>query len=112
LAVAPFTLIETAPGMFSLLLRDLGATSGPFEAAGHAGNGYSWQALAQYMLESSLSDVVAGQVELDSGADMFCARSHDHEALTQLGELLADAASNPKRLTKLIAGVPASLWDD
>jgi hypothetical protein len=109
--MAPLSLVETSPGAFSLLLRDIDSTSGPFVAAGHSGNGYSWQSLAQYVLESSLPDV-EGRIELDSEADMFCARGADGEALTRLGEFLADAARNPRRLARLIAAVPSGLWDD
>jgi hypothetical protein len=109
--MAPLTLVETSPGSFSLLFRDLDSASGAFVAAGHSGNGYSWQALARHMLESALSDVEA-RIELDSEADMFCAHSDDPEALTRLGKLLAEAAGNPSRLAKLIATVPSTLWDD
>ena len=111
MTLAPLSLIETSPGEFSLLLRDLDSAAGPFVAAGRSGNGYSWQSLAQHMLKSALQDV-GDRTELDSEADMFCARSDDQEALGRLGGLLAEAVSNPRQLAKLIAAVPSSLWDD
>jgi hypothetical protein len=111
MSVEPLTLMETSPGRFSLLLRDLDEVSGPFEAAGHAGNGYSWEAIARHVLEFSLSEL-EDRIEFDSEADTFCAYSEDRDALRELGTILAEAARSRKRLAKLIASVPPSLWDD
>ena len=110
-SLEPLLLAETSPGTFSLLLRDLDSFSPSFEAAGHSGNGYSWEAVARHVLESSLPEAEE-RVEFDSEADMFCAHGADREALEQLGTIVADAARSPKRLAKLIATVPPALWDD
>jgi len=111
MSLAPLILDETSPGGFSLLLRDLDSFSGIFEARGHAGNGYSWQAAAQHVVESSLTEL-EDKIEFDAEADMFCARSTDRTALVRLGEALAEAARSPKTLRKLIAAVPPTRWDD
>ena len=111
MSLDPLILDETSPGVFSLLLRDLDSFSSTFEAAGHTGNGYSWEAVALHVLESSLSELEE-KIEFDSEADMFCATSEDRAALAQLGEVLAEASRSPKRLANLIAAVPPTLWDD
>lgn len=111
MSLEPLFLDETSPGKFSLLLRDLDTWSARFEAEGHSGNGYSWEAVARQLVESSLSDLEE-KIEFDSEADMFCAYGADRGALEKLGELLAEAARTPKKLAKLISSVPPSLWDD
>jgi Immunity protein 51 len=111
MSLEPLALEETSPGTFSLLLRDLDMVSAAFEAAGHSGNGYSWEAVARHIVESSLSEL-EDRIEFDSEADMFCATSADCDALAKLGGELAEGAQSRKRLAKLIASVPASLWDD
>ena len=98
----PLILDETSPGVFSLLLRDLDSFASAFEANDHVGCGYSWEALARHVVESSLSELEE-KIEFDSEADMFCATSGDRGALAQLGEALAEATRSPKRLAKLIA---------
>src|ERR1700678_1767902 len=107
MALEPFHLMETTPGAFSLLLRDLDATASTFESAGHAGNGYSWQAVAQYVLETELAHL-SEQIEFDPEADMSCAYGSDRAALEALGNRLAVVARKPRRLAKLIASIPAS----
>jgi hypothetical protein len=111
MSLEPLLLDETSPGVFNLLLRDLDSFSPVFESAGHSGNGYSWEAVARHVLESSLSEFEE-VIALNSEADMFCAHGRDRDALEQLGAVLADAARSPKGLKKLIATVPKTLWDD
>ena len=111
MSLDPLILDETSAGVFSLLLRDLDSFSSAFEAKEHVGSGYSWEAVARHVVESSLSELEE-KVEFDSEADMFCATSEDRAALAQLGEILAEATRSPKRLAKLIATVPPTLWDD
>lgn len=111
MSLEPFSIIETTPGAFSLLLRNLDTLASAFEAAGHTGNGYSWQALAQHVLDSDLPELVE-RIEFDSEADMFCAFATDRGSLERLGEHLATLARHPKSLTKAIAAVPSSAWDD
>jgi hypothetical protein len=111
MSIEPFVLVETSPGAFSLLLDDLDELSGPFKAAGHAGNGYSWQAVAQQVVETSLSEL-EDRIDFDSEANMFCAYSSEREALARLAEVLAEVARSRKRLTQLIGSVSPALWDD
>jgi hypothetical protein len=85
--------------------------SAPFEAVGHSGNGYSWEAVARHVVESSLSGL-EDRIEFDSEADMFCATSVDRAALEKLGSALAEGTRSRKQLAKLIAAAPPSLWDD
>ena len=103
--------METSPGRFSLLLRDLDAWERVFEAANHTGNGYSWEAIALHLIESTMSEI-GDKIVLDSESDMFCANSSDRGALEALGAILAEAARSSKRLSKLIASVPPTLWID
>jgi hypothetical protein len=109
MSVEPLTRIETSPGRFSLLLRDLDEVSGPFEAAGHTGNGYSWEALARHLLESSLSEA-RNRSTSTPRPTLFCANSDDRDALLRLAAVLAEAVRSRKRLAKLIASVPPTLW--
>jgi hypothetical protein len=111
MSLDPFILDETSPGVFSLLLRDLDVVSRAFENAGHTGNGYSWEAVARHVLESTLAEL-AERIEFDCEADMFCAVSADRDALAKLGSVLANGVRSQKELAKLIASVPPSLWDD
>ena len=109
MSLAPFILDETSPGAFSLLLRDLDSYSHVFEAKGHSGNGYSWEAVARAVVESSLAEI---EIEFDSEADMFCAMSSDRTALARLGEILAEGTRSPKVLRKLVAKLAPNSWDD
>src|ERR1700734_3568613 len=109
MSLDPLILDETSPGVFSLLLRDLDSFSAVFEARGHIGNGYSWEAVARAIVESSLAEIEE-KIKFDSESDAFVARSADRAALVKLGEVLAQGARSPKALKKLIAKVPPSLW--
>jgi hypothetical protein len=111
MSLAPLILDESSAGAFSLLLRDLDSYSHVFEAKGHSGNGYSWEAVARAVVESSLAEI-EDQIEFDSEAHMFCATSKDRTALARLGEILAEGTRSPKVLRKLIAKVAPNLWDD
>jgi hypothetical protein len=107
----PLTLMETSPGKFSLLLRDLDEMAASFEAAGHSGSGSSWQTVALHIVENEMDDV-AESVEFDSEADTFCARSEDRAALQRLGKRLSELVHHPKRLAKIIKRIPDWRWVD
>jgi hypothetical protein len=111
MAIEPFRLHETSPGVFTLLLSDLDTYASVFEAKGHIGGGPAWEAVARFVVESSLAEF-EDRIEFDSEADTFCALSRDRTALAKLAETLSEATRSPKALRKLIAQVPPSLWDD
>lgn len=69
--VAP-SLFETSLGAHSLPFSNLEEAMPVFEAAGHSGNGDSWQAIAQHLAEEELGEM-ADRVEFDSAAGMSCA---------------------------------------
>jgi hypothetical protein len=105
------TIIATPPTSFSLVSSDLVLFAAAFEAHGHSGNGYSWQAVAQHLVATGLPEL-AERIEFDAEADMFCARSEDRAALELLRDRLDRALCSRVELARLIESVPDSLWDD
>jgi hypothetical protein len=110
-SLEPLCVVETSPGKYSLILREPDVCAVVFEAAGHSGNGYSWEAVARHLLENEL-EPIADPIDLDSEADLFCASGPNRKVLERLGERLAELARHPKRLAKVVAAVPPWAWDD
>lgn len=110
--LTPLKLIGTTPGSFSLILGDskLADVAFLFEAAGHAGHGYDWEAVARTVVRLDAPDL-AGRCHFDPEAGMFCAYGPDEDALLALGELLAAAFHDHARLAALIEAVDDGDWD-
>jgi hypothetical protein len=102
--ISPFTLIESTPGKFSLLLSEFEPASEVFEAAGVEGGGYDWEAVARHIVENVETELVE-RVDFDSEASMFCAYGEDRNALLALGTSLAQLLRNHKALAKIVEAV-------
>jgi hypothetical protein len=100
-------LIETDPGKYSLLLN-AGDTDVEDVIAelGHEPNGYFWEGVAQRLLATAAPHL-SGRLGLDPEAGMFSAYGTDREALVELGDLMADVATDADRLRALVAAAKA-----
>lgn len=81
----PFYLVEHDSGNISLILNVGIYKEELFETRaeeGFQGSGYDWYSLADVYLQERLPELV-GVVRFDPEADMFCAYSHEREALMQ-----------------------------
>lgn len=96
----PFTLSETSPGQFSLLLTSFAPADEVFAACGQEGGGFGWEAVARKVLaeQPALEDRVA----FDPEPDQFCAYGPEREPLAQLGALLAALFHAPDALRALL----------
>jgi Immunity protein 51 len=100
--VEPLTIVETEPGMYSLLLN-AGETMADetIESAGHEPNGYFWQGVARFLLEPDPGNLL-GKLDFDSEGGMFCAYGKDRSALEELGKRMAEVANSPERVEDLL----------
>lgn len=96
----PFTITETSPGNFSLLLSAFAPADEVFADCGQEGGGFGWEAVARRVLADhpALEDRVA----FDPEPDLFCAYGPEREPLAQLGTLLAALFHAPDALRALL----------
>jgi immunity protein 51 of polymorphic toxin system len=106
--IAPFRLVETSPGNFSLLLSEFVPASEVFDAAGVEAGGYAWGAVARHLVEGDLEE----RLGLDPEASMFCAYGTDRAALEQLAGRLAALFHDHAALAKLIEEIGPENFDD
>ena len=106
---APFKLVETSAGNFSLLLSTFSPADRVFERHGLEGGGYSWEGVARHVIER---DELDGRVKMDPESSMFCAYGNDREALVELGEQLAVLFHDHAKLDKLIGEIGPDGFDD
>jgi hypothetical protein len=107
--LAPFRLVETSPGSFSLLLTEFEPASAAFSAAGLEGGGYAWEGIARHVIER---DELEGRLGLDPESSMFCAYGTDREALEALGKRLAALFHDPAALTAVIEDLGPEGFED
>lgn len=105
--MTPLSLVETSDGTWALVLP---AGEAPAEQAitdsGHEGNGYFWEGVAERLVVERAPDL-ATRLSYDPEAAAFVAYGPDHDALTQLGRLMAAVANDRERLAALIARAEA-----
>lgn len=106
----PFSLKETTPGKFSLLLSKFAPADEVFAEAGHEGGGYGWETIAKQVVADNPD--LAGRLSFDPEGSMFCAYGSDPPALEQLGAELARLFHNPPELRAIIERIPEDAWDD
>jgi len=68
----PLRLAETAPGSYSLLLDALTAVDGAIKEVGHEPNGYFWEGVARYLVQTE-APALADRIFYDPEGSMFCA---------------------------------------
>lgn len=102
----PLKLIETKPGNYSLLLN-AGDTKveETIEEAGHEGNGYFWQGVAEWLAAAEPELTGFG---FDPEAGMFVAYGTDRPALERLGNRLAEFANDPAAMAEMLAAATAA----
>jgi hypothetical protein len=98
---APFEMLETNPGSFSLLLSEFDRWAEAFEEAGHEGGGYGWHGVADALLRLKLPKLKK-KVDFDPEASTFVAFGKDRDALTQLAKLMLEAMGDPAVLKEAI----------
>ncbi|MFT3695736.1 MAG: Imm51 family immunity protein [Kofleriaceae bacterium] len=108
MSITPFTLVETSPGKFSLLLSTFSPADQIFDAAGMEGGGYSWEGIARFVIEE---DEIQN-VGLDPEGSMFCAYGEDRATLETLGERLASLFHDHTALAEAIATIGPEGFDD
>lgn len=107
----PLQIVETAPGMRSLILVAGGTPSDDAVVAlGHEPNGYFWQGIAERILPERMLAVL----DFDSEAGMFSAHSADTETLVVAGWAMASVVNDPARLRGVVAAAEADgfVFDD
>lgn len=109
--IAPFKVVETTPGNFSLLLSEFGSTSAAFEAVGSDGGGYAWEAVARHVVEH-VAPELEGRVGFDPEGSMFCAYGNDRAALEALAVRLAGLFHDQAALASTIAAIGPDGFDD
>lgn len=107
--LAPFKLVETSSGNFSLLLTEFSPASEVFEEHGLEGGGYSWEGIARHLAAQGGLDQRLG---FDPESSMFCAYGTDREALEQLGAQLAPLFHDAARLAEIIDQIGPDGFDD
>lgn len=110
-ALEPFTLAETSPGKFSLLLTTFEPATPVFNAAGLEGGGYSWGSVASHVV-NNLATELEGRLDFDPEASMFCAFGADREALEALGTQLARLFHDHEALAEVIQAIGPDNFDD
>ncbi|MGC0366275.1 hypothetical protein ABH922_004259 [Rhodococcus sp. 27YEA15] len=103
-SIEPLQLFETSAGTWSLMLTDqyFGKVASVFEQTeGFEGNGYDWGSVAEAVVGRDAPHL-KNRFGTDPEAGMFVAYGTDHEALTELGILLAKAYSDVEYLSGLI----------
>lgn len=78
---------------------DLPNASHVLQACGLDASGYDWQELVVHAID--LDAPMLQTIELDSEAELFCARSSNREALETLRENLCDLLRDRQRLRRL-----------
>lgn len=104
--ISPFTLIETSPGKFSLLLSEFEPANEVFDPAGSEGGGYAWEAVARHIVENVESEL-EDRLDFDSEGSMFCAFGEDRGALIALGATLTRLFHDHSALAKIVDVVAA-----
>lgn len=105
----PFSLTETTPGKFSLLLANFSPADQVFAESGHEGGGYDWESVAKQVVADNPE--LAGRLSFDPEGSMFCAYGSDPPALEQLGTELALLFHDAVLLRAIIARIPEDAWD-
>ncbi|MBI5514679.1 MAG: immunity 51 family protein [Deltaproteobacteria bacterium] len=109
--LAPFGLVETGPGRYSLLLTQFEPASEVFDAAGVEGGGYSWAGVARHVTTVVAPELAEG-VGFDPEASMFCAYGEDRGALERLGVELARLFHDKAALAAVIEEVGPDGFED
>ncbi len=109
--LAPFALVETSAGNFSLLLSTFSPADQVFERHGQSGGGYSWEGIARHLIERADSGL-EGRLKLDPESSMFCAYGPDRDALAELGRQMAVLFHDAGRLEQRIFEIGPAGFDD
>ncbi len=109
--IAPFTIAETSPGKFSLLLTVFEPASAVFDEAGVEGGGYAWEAIARHVVEHVALELQE-RLDFDPEASMFCAYGEDRDALLELGARLAALFHDRDALAKMIGTIGPENFED
>ncbi|MFE6882290.1 Imm51 family immunity protein [Streptomyces sp. NPDC057702] len=111
---APLVFLAYAPGSgrYGLILSDdhMGATAEAFDARGHQGGGYDWEAVARAAIQAR-EPRLAERVAYDCEAGMFAAYGTDAEALRSLGALLSEAHRDPAVLAAYLDAADPDWFD-
>jgi hypothetical protein len=110
-SIAPFSLSETSPGKYSLLLTTFEPASAVFESVGLEGGGYTWAGVARYVTEV-VAPEIADRVGLDPEASMFCAYGEDLTALEVLGGHMARLFNDQVALAAVVQAVGREGFED
>ena len=103
-SIKPFFWVEYEKGA-SLCLNAGSYKTEIFDSRadeGFLGNGYDWESLARVFLEKKLSEL-AGIINFDPEADMFCAYSSDPESLKKFALSFKEACENTELITDLFS---------
>jgi hypothetical protein len=109
--LAPLRLELRDDGRVELILSTGGTDADAvIEESGHTPNGYFWDGVAGFLLESTAPEI-GTSIEYDSEAGTFVAIGTDRRALARLGALLAVVANNPDAMRELIRAAQAAKFE-
>jgi hypothetical protein len=103
----PLRLVETEPGLYSLLLDAGTAVDGVIEECGHEPNGYFWEGVARYLVQTE-APALADRISYDPEASMFCARAESRDALEALAALMRSVTTDAARVRRLVTDADAA----
>jgi hypothetical protein len=103
----PLRLVKTAPGSYSLLLDVLTAVDGAIKEVGHEPNGYFWEGVARYLVQTE-APALGNRISYDPEASMFCAYGESRDALEALAALMQPFTTDAARVRRLVTDADAA----
>jgi len=103
----PLRLVETEPGSYSLLLSPPTAVDGAIKEVGHVPNGYFWEGVARYLVQTE-APVLEDRIFYDPEGSMFCANAEDRDVLEALAALMRPLTPDVARVRRLVTDADAA----
>ena len=103
----PLRLVETEPGSYSLLLDALAAVDGAIKEVGHEPNGYFWEGVARYLVQTE-APALADRILYDPEGSMFCANAESRDVLEALAALMRPLTTDAARVRRLVTDADAA----
>jgi hypothetical protein len=103
----PLRLVETEPGSYSLLLDALTAVDGAIKEVGHEPNGYFWEGVARYLVQTE-APALADSIFYDPEGSMFCANAGSRDVLEALAALMRPLTTDAARVRRLVTDAVAA----
>ena len=103
----PLRLVETRPGSYALLLSAPTAVDGDIKEVGHEPNGYFWEGVARYLVQTE-APALADRIFYDPEGSMFCAYAEGRDVLEALAALMRPLTADAVRGRRLVTDADAA----